>query len=87
MDVSELLSGGRPRRDYTKQTWIIGSAASSWTLLLSVNSRGGQAPPKWHTEPASVVSSEVTGVNWAAAMQGKHEDCFCTPPKKKKKKA
>lgn len=52
-------------------------------LTCSVLQPRGRAPLKWCTEPASVVSSEVIGVNWQRRpCKANTRIVFCTPQQK-----
>lgn len=53
-----------PRHDYAKQTHSDHSERLPPRLGCSVLQARGRAPLEWYTEPASVVSPEVIGVNW-----------------------
>lgn len=83
MDVSELGRWDLRRSDGNRQNsfeWL--RAAPLSTHLLSITAEGASTIEMMHR----TCLSRVFGSHWseltAAAMQGKHEDCFCTPQKK-----
>lgn len=76
-DVSELQRWTTARSHQT----------NSWEWLRAARLTCAALQPRGRcAAPASVVSAGVIGVT-AAAMQGKPEDCFCAPQRKKKRKA
>lgn len=84
--ITHVWGHGKPRRDDTKPTHRIIGGGSSSTHLLSITVEG----PEWCTEPASVVSSQVIGVNWQRRpCKANTRIVFAPlappPPRKKKK--